>query len=113
MKDDVRRWLYEHALIPPRQFDEQLARIEAGYDLHEAVKRGTLPGRFALRDDPERLVPVLRRPEELQIVVCGAPTRNRSFIAGQFGHIGGDVSKEIRLPVNWKRLLAVRVGAAS
>ena len=92
-------------MIPAGQFDEQLARVEAGYDLHEAVKRGTLARRFALSDDPQRLVPVLHQPEELQIVVCGAPTRNRSFIAAQFGKLGGDVSREIRLPAHWKQLL--------
>lgn len=95
-KDDVRQWLYDHALIPAKQFDEQLARISEGYDLGESVKRGKLAKRFALSDDPERLVPVLHDAEELQIVVCGAPNRNRSFIAGQFGNYGGAVSKEIR-----------------
>lgn len=103
-KTDVKRRLYERALIPARQFDEQLARVEDGYTLREAVKRGTLAERFALSDDPERLVPVLHHPEELQIVVCGAPTRNRSFIAAQFGKLGGDVSREIRLPARWKGL---------
>lgn len=97
-KDDVRQWIYDHALIPAKQFDEQLARISAGYNLGESVKRGKLAERFALNDDPERLVPVLHDAQELQIVVCGAPNRNRSFIAGQFGNYGGAVSKEIRLP---------------
>lgn len=97
-KDDVRRWIYDHALIPAKQFDEQLARIEDGYNLQESVARGNLAERFALSDDPERLVPVLHDPEELQIVVCGAPNRNRSFIAGQFGSYGGAISKELRLP---------------
>jgi len=96
-KADVKKWIYERALIPAKQFDEQLARIEAGYGLHESVKRGILAPHFALSDDPNRLVPVLHSPDELQIVVCGAPNRNRSFIAGQFGKYGGDVSKEIRL----------------
>jgi hypothetical protein len=96
-KDDVRRWIYDHALIPARQFDEQLARIEDGYNLQESVRRGKLAPRFALSDDPERLVPVLHHPDELQIVVCGAPNRNRSFLAGQFGNYGGAVSKQIRL----------------
>ena len=96
-KADVRQWIFEHALIPAKQFDEQLARISAGYDLGESVKRGKLSGLFALSDDPERLVPGLHDAQELQIVVCGAPNRNRSFIAGQFGKYGGAVSKEIRL----------------
>ncbi len=97
-KADVRQWIYDAALIPARQFDEQLARIESGYNLGRSVKRGKLAGHFALSDDPERLVPVLHDPAELQIVVCGAPNRNRSFIAGQFGNYGGAVSKEVRLP---------------
>ena len=105
-KADVKRWLYEHALVSARLFDEQLARVEQGYNLIEAVKRGSLDKRFALNDDPERLVPILHKPEELQIVVCGAPNRNRSFISGQFGKYGGDVSREIRLPADWKQKLA-------
>ncbi len=105
-KLDVKRWLYEHALVSARLFDEQLARVEQGYNLIEAVKRGSLDKRFTLNDDPERLVPILHKPEELQIVVCGAPNRNRSFISGQFGKYGGDVSREIRLPADWKQKLA-------
>ena len=105
-KADVKRWLYEHALVPARLFDEQLTRVEQGYNLHEAVKRGSLDKRFALSEDPERLVPILHHAEELQIVVCGAPNRNRSFISGQFGKYGGDVSREIRLPAGWQDKLA-------
>jgi hypothetical protein len=101
-KDAVKQWIYTHALIPAKRFDEQLSRIEEGYDLHESVRRGKLAKLFALSNDPERLVPVLHGWEELQIVVCGAPNRNRTFIAGQFGHYGKDVSKEVRLPRAWK-----------
>ena len=107
-KEAVKQYVYERALIPARQFDEQLARIEQGYDLKESVKRGVLDRRFAESDDPGRLVPVLHSPDELQIVVCGAPNRNRSFIAGQFGMYGGQVSKEIRLPKDWTQKLAQR-----
>jgi hypothetical protein len=95
-KEDVKRYIYDRALVPARLFDEQLARIEVGYSLRESVKRGLLDKRFAESDDPERLVPVLHSPDELQIVVCGAPNRNRSFICGNFGAYGGQVSKQIR-----------------
>ncbi|MCC6474009.1 MAG: hypothetical protein IT514_09715 [Burkholderiales bacterium] len=109
-KDDVKRWVFEHALVPATQVDEQLARIEEGYCLKESVRRGRLPGRFALCDDPERLVPVLHEAAELQIVVCGAPNRNRSFICGQFGKYGWDTSREIRLPAHWRQALERRSG---
>ena len=105
-KADVKRWLFEHALVSARVFDEQLARVEQGYNLQQAVARGSLDKCFAVSDDPERLVPILHKPEELQIVVCGAPNRNRTFISGQFGKYGGDVSREIRLPAGWQEKLA-------
>jgi hypothetical protein len=96
-KADVKRHLFEHALIPAYQFDERLRRHELGLDLNEAVKRGTLTARWA-GEDPQRLVPVVHKPEEIQIVVCGSPNRNRSFIAAQFGNQGLRVSKAIKLP---------------
>jgi hypothetical protein len=48
---------------------------------------------------------VVHRPEEIQIVVAGSANRNRSFIAAQFGNQGLSVSKEIRLPADWKARL--------
>ena len=109
-KEDVKRWLYDHARVPARLFDEQLARVEQGYNLHEAVRRGSLEPHFAQSDDPERLVPILHHAGELQIVVCGAPNRNRTLICGQFGKYGGDVSREIRLPAGWQEKLATARG---
>jgi len=104
-KADARRAIFEQALIPARQFDERLARREQGHNLKESVRRGNLPARFALSEDPERLVPVMRRPEDLIILVCGAPERNRSFIAAQMGSQGLNVSREIHLPRNWSARL--------
>jgi len=83
---------------------EQLYKAyrSSGLTLEESVKRGSLGPRWAESDDPERLVPVVRAPEEIQIVVCGSANRNRSFIAAQFGHQGLRVSKGIKLPPDWK-----------
>ena len=49
-KADVKQYIYERALIPAKQFDEQLARVEQGYNLQESVKRGLLDRRFAELD---------------------------------------------------------------
>ena len=95
---DVKRHLFEHALIPAREFDERLRRHEPGLDLHEAVRRGNLDVRWAESRDPERLVPVVRAPQDIQLVVCGSSNRNRSFIAAQFGHQGLRVSQEVICP---------------
>ena len=70
-KQAVKEYIYEHALVRAREFDDFLDRNESGMNLKEAVRRGKLPARFAESDDPERLVPVLHHPDELQIVVCG------------------------------------------
>lgn len=107
-KPAVKQYIYEHALVRAREFDDFLDRNEKGMNLKESVRRGKLPARFAESDDPERLVPVLHNPEELQIVVCGSPNRNRSFIIPQMGNHGWDVSKEIRLPADWNARLQSR-----
>ncbi len=92
----VKEYLFERALVPARDFDERLSRHDLGLNLQQAVKKGSLGARWAKSGDPERLVPVLHGPGELQIVVAGSTNRNRSFIAAQFGQQGLSVSKEIR-----------------
>ena len=104
-KDDVRRYVFEHATIAARDADANLNRHQLGLDLHESVRLGRLPPLFAQSDDPERRVPVVHKPEEINIVVTGSPDRNRSFIAAQFGHQGFRVSKPIKLPAHWAQLL--------
>ena len=102
-KTEVKRYLFEHARVSARELDERLERNQPGVGLpcdqvKQAVESGRLPEIFALSEDPGRLVPVVHKPEEFQIVVSGSPSRNRSFVAGQFGNQGLSVSKPIRLP---------------
>jgi hypothetical protein len=101
-KQAVREYLFEHALVTAREFDQRLSRHEPRLDLARSVNEGRLSARWAQSSDPERMVPVVHRPEEIQIVVAGSANRNRSFIAAQFGNQGLSVSKEIRLPLGWK-----------
>ena len=107
-KDDVRRYVFEHATVSARDADANLNRHQLGLNLHESVRLGRLPPRFAQSDDPDRRVPVVHKPGEINIVVTGSPDRNRSFIAAQFGHQGLRVSKAIGLPANWEQLLKDR-----
>lgn len=95
-KDDVRKYLFENARVPAWQFDDRLNRSQSGLNLHIAVREGRLDPMFAASDDPNRLVPVVHKPEEFYIVVAGGPDRNRNFIAGQIGEQGLNVSKKIR-----------------
>ena len=107
-KQAVKQYIYEHALVRAEEFDDFLDRTEVGLNLKESVRRGKLPAHFAASDDPQRLVPVMHHAGELQIVVCGSPNRNRSFIIPQMGNHGWDVSKEIRLPADWEDRLKSR-----
>jgi hypothetical protein len=103
-RDDVRRYLFKHAVITAREFDARIAD-QQGSTLKELVGCGKLPACYALSDDPERLVPVIRDPDQLIIVVCGAAERNRSFVAAQIGDQGLNVSREVRLLPDWKARL--------
>ncbi len=102
-KDDVRRFLFEHAKVPAWQFDDRLNRSQSGLNLHQAVKAGRLSAEFALSDDPNRMVPVVHKPEEFYIVVAGSPDRNRNFIAGQIGEQGLNVSKAVTVSDAWTK----------
>ncbi|MFM9969734.1 MAG: hypothetical protein ACKVQK_15190 [Burkholderiales bacterium] len=104
-KDDVRRYVFEHATVSARDADVNLNRHQLGLTLKESVRLGRLPAAFAKNDDPDRRVPVVHHAGEINIVVTGSPDRNRSFIAAQFGHQGLRVSKAIKLPANWAQLL--------
>ena len=104
-KDDVRRFVFEHATVPAREADVNLNRHQRGLDLHESVRLGRLPPVFAQSRDPDRRVPVVHHPGEINIVVTGSPDRNRSFIAAQFGHQGLRVSRRIALPEDWSKRL--------
>lgn len=111
-KADVKQYLYEKARVPAHQLDEFYPRLAllpttnpAGVTMCELVRLGRLPKHFCLSEDPNRILPVVQRPEEFVIVVTGQPTRNRNRILPQNGKYGKRVSKEIRLPANWQQLL--------
>ena len=104
-KADLKRYLYEHARIPARVFEDLLHQEVTGMTIAEQVHQGNLSPEFVASDDPERLVPLLHRPEELFIVVSGMPQRNRSFVAAQIGHQGLATSREIKLPADWRKRL--------
>jgi len=78
-KQDVRRYVYENARMPLRDF-EWVLRYTATMRTtsHERVAAGVLPPEFA--GNPEDLVRVLSSPDILHIVVCGDPARNRLMV---------------------------------
>ncbi len=119
-KKDVKQYLFDRARVPAHQLEDFMRRlallpntkpdvygdkVAAQLNFAEMVRLGRLPKVFCESEDPNRLVPVVRNPDEFMIVVTGLPTRNRSRILRQGGHHGRRFSREIKLPANWQQLL--------
>ena len=104
-KKHIKEYLFEHARVTAEIFDEDLEKDHPGLTACKAVELGLLPGLFCESEDPDRMLPLVRGPDDFQIVVAGSMIRNRSFIVPQAGAEGLAVSKEIKLPGNWEQLL--------
>jgi hypothetical protein len=85
-KDDVRRGLWERAVLPARTWEAfigEWSNLTAGRrTLSDLVAKGLLHERFAESDDPDRLVPIVATPERdpgrRRRRSRTAPTRSRS-----------------------------------
>jgi hypothetical protein len=106
-KDDVRRYLCEHATIPASLM-ENFARQTGGLELDfkRLVAEGYLPQDYIATDDPNRPVRIFINPQDIGIVVAGDPGRNQSrgYMANH--EQGARTSQRIELPRHWDGLLA-------
>jgi hypothetical protein len=69
------------------------------------VKNVILPKEFCEYDDPERYVPLVRRPDNFILTISGDSGRDNYFMFAQNGFIGYPVSKKIELPADWYEML--------
>jgi hypothetical protein len=108
-KQDVKRFLFEHARMPAWQFERILRDWQRKpiWNLAEEAERGNIPKDvFAASDDPERLVPIVWEPEHFLLLVTGDPLRTSGYAFGQNGQLGFPVARKIRLPDDWDSLLS-------
>ena len=70
------------------------------------MKRGRAAAIFGESDDPERLVPVVARPEDIMIAVSGDPLRTNAYVFAHNGILGFPTTKPVRLPAAWRTLIA-------
>ena len=107
-KADVRRCLFEHARIPAWRFERALRDWMgvAVWNLAEEVAAGRAPQIFHESDDPERMVPVVFRPEDFMLVVTGDPLRTNAYVFAHNGLRGYPVGKKVVLPPAWDALMA-------
>jgi hypothetical protein len=104
-KLDVKKYLFEHARRPAYDFERQLRdwNIRGVWDLKADVEAGRIPKVFYESDDPNRLVPIVWKPEDYMIAVTGDPLRNNAYVFAQNGFLGYPTGKKIQLPKSWRR----------
>src|SRR5262245_33337594 len=108
-KQDVQRRLFEHARIPARKFERYIGEwtnLAPGRPtLRDLVKRGRAAAIFAESDDPERLVPVVEKAEDIMLAVSGDPLRTNAYVFGHNGILGYPTTRRIVLPDSWPRIM--------
>jgi hypothetical protein len=88
-KRRVRAELWGAARIPAITFESLIGEwtnLTAGRrTLADLVAKGLLPAVYADGDDPQRLVPIVTRPEELLVAVAGDPNRANAYVMSNDG----------------------------
>ena len=101
-KQDVQRQLFEHARIPASRFERYMSGwtnlLPGRPTLRDLVKRGRAAPVFAESDDPDRLVPVVEKAEDIMIAVSGDPLRTNAYVFAHNGILGYTTTKPVRLP---------------
>jgi len=108
-KATLRQRLFELARIPDWQFERYVGEwtnlVPGRPTLIGLVKAGTIPAVFAASDEPDRLVPIVCRAEDLMVAVSGDPLRTNAYAFAHNGILGYPTTKPVRLPADWPRLL--------
>jgi hypothetical protein len=107
-KADVQRLLFERVRRPAWEFERQLRdwNIRGKWNLTEDAEAGLIPPLYHESDDPNRMVPIVWKPEDLMIAVGGDPLRNNAYVFAHNGFLGFPTGKKIELPGRWAALLA-------
>jgi hypothetical protein len=99
-KRDLRQYLFDHARIPAQLFERILRdwTQKPTWNLAEEHQAGRIPKVFHESDDPNRLVPLVWKPEDYLVTVTGDLTRNSIYIFAHNGVLGFPVAKRIQTP---------------
>ena len=114
-KDDVKQYLYDHARITARKFEQYIGGynnlVPGRRSLCDLVNLGKAPPQFCESADPDRLVPIVCAPDDFMVVVAGDPMRTNAYTFSHNGMLGFPTAKKIALPDGWEaKLRAARAG---
>ena len=108
-KAEVKRRLWLEARIAAAKFERFIGGwtnfVPGRPTLVDMVREGRAPAVYAESDDPNRLVPVVCEPADIMIAVSGDPLRTNAYVFAHNGILGFPVTKTVRLPRDWSRLL--------
>ena len=110
-KQDVQNWLFENARMPAHLFEKYLwgwtNLVPGKRTLNDWVRLGKIPKVFA-GNDPNRLVPVVTKPEHIMIAVSGDPLRSNCYLFVHNGMLGFPTTRSVKLPKGWRTKLVRR-----
>ena len=99
-KKDLRENLFDYARMPASKFETYVGLwtnfLPGRPTLRQLVDDGTAAAHFAESDDPDRLVPIVEKPEDILLVVSGDPLRSNAYAFASNGMHGFPTSKRIR-----------------
>jgi hypothetical protein len=106
-KQDVKQYLFDHARTPAWRVETMMDKwVDFRIDtLKRQVNLGRLPQAFHESDDPNRMVPIVVKPDDFIVLVSGDPLRTNAYSFTHNGHLGFPVGKKIQLPKNWSQRL--------
>ncbi len=89
--------LFERARMTAREFERMLRdwTQKPAWNLAEEHRAGRIPQVFHESDDPERMVPLVWRPEDFHVVVTGDLGRNSCYVFAHNGVLGFPTCKTI------------------
>ncbi|HAA91926.1 MAG TPA: hypothetical protein DCE33_05740, partial [Rhodospirillaceae bacterium] len=107
-KADVKQYLFDHARMTAGEFERYLGEWTDHHiwSIQEQADLGKLPADFTENDDPDRLVPIVFKPEDFMIVVAGDELRTNAYVFAHNGILGYPTAKKIELPEQWEEKLA-------
>ena len=101
-KSGLRQLLFRHARLPARQMERYIGTwsnlVPGRPTLRQLAAGGTAADLFAESDDPDRLVPIVERPDDILLVLSGDPLRSNAVALASNGMHGFPVSRRVRLP---------------
>jgi len=96
---DLQAALFAHARIPAQTFERfigEWTNLTAGRrKLFDLTAAGDLPPVFGESEDPDRLVPIVTRPERLLVAVAGDPNRANAYAFSNDGPHGWWTTRRI------------------